>query len=248
MSCTKHNTVITLTIIPIIILSILTIPGELSGDNIYIPADYADIQSAIDASVTGDIIILTAGTYSGINNRDLDFAGKAITLQSSDPDDPNTVAATIIDCSGTSETNHRGFLFSSSEDYQTVLNGIKIINGYSNSGAAIYCQGSSPTIKNCIIADSTTLGSGGGISCSSDADAIIFNCTITGNTAINYDGGGIACSGSDPNITSCTITDNTAEQYGGGIYFDNASEPYLNAVELSNNTAGDNGGGIFSME
>ncbi len=56
------------------------------------------IQEAIDAAVNSDEVIILPGTYTGDGNRDIDFAGKAIVVTGSDPNDPNTVAATVIDC------------------------------------------------------------------------------------------------------------------------------------------------------
>ena len=45
---------------------------------ISVPMDYSTIQEAIDAVVDGDLILVAAGTY--VEN--IDFLGKAITLQS----------------------------------------------------------------------------------------------------------------------------------------------------------------------
>ena len=56
-------------------------------------ADYATIQAAIAAADDGDCITVEPGTY--VEN--IDFLGKAITVQSTDPLDPMIVASTIID-------------------------------------------------------------------------------------------------------------------------------------------------------
>ena len=63
-----------------------------------VPSEYATIQAAINASSNGDVVIIAPGTYTGDGNRDIDFLGKAITVRSTDPDDPSVVAATVIDC------------------------------------------------------------------------------------------------------------------------------------------------------
>ncbi|UCD29284.1 MAG: hypothetical protein JSV03_02045, partial [Planctomycetota bacterium] len=51
------------------------------GATIYIdddgPADFNNIQAAIDAAGNGDTIVVGDGTYTGDGNRDIDFKGKA---------------------------------------------------------------------------------------------------------------------------------------------------------------------------
>ncbi|MHC4488743.1 MAG: right-handed parallel beta-helix repeat-containing protein [Planctomycetota bacterium] len=147
-----------------------------AGRTIYVdddgPADFDNIQAAIDDSSHGDTIIVSPGTYTGEGNRDIDFLGKAITVRSIDPNDPNIVAATIIDCNGTREEPHRGFYFNAGEEANSVLAGLTITNGFSDYGGGICCEASRPTIINCtLVANSALLGvyssfnRGGGITC-----------------------------------------------------------------------------------
>ncbi|MBN2588373.1 MAG: hypothetical protein JXA96_00805, partial [Sedimentisphaerales bacterium] len=46
------------------------------------PADFNNIQAAIDDANDGDIVLVAPGTYTGEGNRDIDFMGKAITVKS----------------------------------------------------------------------------------------------------------------------------------------------------------------------
>ncbi len=55
------------------------------------------IQEAIDTSLEGDIVEIQAGIYTGPGNYDLDPGGKGITIRSTNPQDANIVANTIID-------------------------------------------------------------------------------------------------------------------------------------------------------
>jgi len=226
--------------------------------NRLIPDEYATIQAAIDECVDGDVVIVAPGTYTGPGNRDIDFLGKAITVRSIDPNDPNVVAATIIDCEGSEAKRHRGFKFHSEEGLDSVLCGITIINGYGpkeqigsytrSHGGAIFCNNSSPTIKNCIISGNWADYDGGGIFCFDHSSPTISNCIIRENSA-GYNGGGLYCSYSSPPIHRCTIADNSALRCGGGIYFWHSSSTISYSIISHNSTClvpgGLGGGGIY---
>ena len=69
--------------------------------NITQSTGYSAIQDAINDANDGNIIGVSEGTYSeGTGYASIVFNGKAITLRSTDPNDPNVVANTIIDANG----------------------------------------------------------------------------------------------------------------------------------------------------
>ncbi|MHC4791330.1 MAG: right-handed parallel beta-helix repeat-containing protein [Planctomycetota bacterium] len=234
--------------------------GMANGKTITVRADgtgdYPTIQEAIDDSNDGDIIEVQPGTYTGDGNRDIDFLGKAIIVRSTDPNDPNIVASTVIDCNGSSKNIHRGFYFHNYENPTSILSGITIINGYCRTwynykgkGGGIYCRWSSPTILNCTIRDCTATEDGGGICCESRSNSIIANCTITGNTAKS--GGGVCCDyRSNALIDNCVISGNTAEGsscgFGGGICSLH-SDPIVTNCLIEHNRTDCYGAGIYSM-
>ena len=102
----------------------MLIAFTVHGTVIHIPADYRDIQSGIDAAVSGDTILIAPGTYTGTGNRDISYFGKSILVTSDQG--PETC---VLDCQGSEEDPHRGFTFENSEGKGAVLEGITIRNG-----------------------------------------------------------------------------------------------------------------------
>jgi hypothetical protein len=187
------------------------------------PADFNNIQAAINAAGNMDIVVVSPGTYTGTGNRDIDFLGKAITVRSTDPNDLTIVAATIIDCNGTPEDPHRGFHFHSGEDADSLIVGLTIMQGHTDYGGGILCFDSSPTISHCVIRDNSTYSAwghaGGGIYCDSSGSPAhrsptITRCILRRNTA--YFGGGMYNVQSSPALTNCIIADNQTWSSGAG--------------------------------
>ena len=203
----------------------------------YVPEEHATIQAAIDFCVDGDTVVVARdddNAYSGLGNSNINFKGKAITVQSTDPDDPDVVNNTVIDCMGSAST--RGFVFQTGETGESKLAGLKITGGNHFSGGAISCSnGSSPSISNCVLtANSAMLG--GAIECgNSNSQPRITGCTITANSAV-IGGGAIYCTGSSPTIESCIIAGNYASR-GGAIYAENSGQPVIVNCTISANAA-----------
>lgn len=219
--------------------------GQAQGKTISVdddgPADFDNIQAAINAANDGDTVLVADGTYTGPGDRDIDFIGKAITVRSQ-----NGPENCIIDCEGI----RRGFYFHSDEDTNSILDGLTITNGYASnfypqqaewSGGGILCRGGSPTIRNCILTGNTTHnGTGGGIRASG---GIISNCLIRENYAIGLGqfgpgGGGISCGGNTI-VSNCIISGNTAVSSGGGIRCTGSNVRIINCTIVGNS-----GGGI----
>jgi parallel beta-helix repeat protein len=179
---------------------ILAVP--VSGRNIYVDpngsSDFTTIHAAIDDANDGDEIKVAPGTYYEAIN----FNGKAIELRSSNPNDPNIVAATVIDGTG----NYHVVQCVSGEDANTILEGFTITGGNANGdiflqkyGGGMFNNGSSPTITNCI---------------------------FSGNMASVYGGGMYNWINSNPTVANCTFSGNTSSEYGGGMYNSSSSPTF----------------------
>ena len=201
------------------------------------------IQEAIDAAHGGDVgdtVIVLDGIYTGNGNRDIDFYGKAITVKSQ-----NGPKTCIIDCNGTEAESHRGFLFYSGEDANSIVDGFTIAHGWAFEGGGIYCEGTSPTIVNCLFSGNAA-SFGGGILLLFNNNTTLTNCTFIGNSA-EVDGGGMFnVNESCPILTNCTFIGNSAEAgNGGGMYNLIWSYPMLTNCIFSGNSAED-GRGIYN--
>jgi parallel beta-helix repeat protein len=197
-------------------------------------ADYTTIQAAIDAAGNGDTIIVCPGTYY----ENIEFDGKNITVQSSNPSSPSIVATTVIDGGKSGSVVRFVNGDTSTLEGFTVRNGNLVKFGY---GGGIYVEQSSPTISGNSITGNTGIDDGGGIYMSYSSPNITDN-TITGNTA--NDGGGIYMHSSSPNITDNTITGNTANDDGGGIFVFSSSPAIIDNT-ITGNMGTDDGGGIY---
>ncbi|HVP09555.1 MAG TPA: right-handed parallel beta-helix repeat-containing protein [Phycisphaerae bacterium] len=204
-----------------------------------VPSEYATIQAAINAAQPGEQVVVADGVYTGAGNKDLNFAGKAIAVRSASGDP----AACIIDCQG----GGRGFYFWNGETAASVVDGFTIRNGYAGSSGGVYCNGSSPTVTNCVISGNTSTTGGGGVFCTSHASPTLMNCTISGNTTPSSSscGGVQAASQSNPTLINCAISGNTGGQ--AGIYCNGFCSMTLTNCTIRGNT-GVNGGGVACYE
>ena len=228
---------------------ILITGSFIMADTIYVPDEQPTIQEAINVSSDGDSILVSPGFYP----ESINFEGKAILVSSLYliENDSLLIGATIIDA----QENGSVVTFSNSETDQSILQGFTIQNGTGNDedpddngsfytyGGGIYCEGSDPVIRDCIIQDNiANEGGGGGIFCY-NASPRFYGCIINGNETDDVGGGLYSRVSSSPEFYDCTFFENIAE-YGAGCYLRNESSPIMQNVIFNQNTANNSGGGI----
>ena len=169
---------------------------------------YPTIQDAIDYAQAGDVVEILKGIYHGYG-KTLNMKG-GITVKSINPDDPDTIAETILD-------NFKVEFF----NIQTasVLSGITI----QNTSTGIRCYRSSPTISKCIVQNNYSSN----IYCNTCSPVII-------NNIINNGQNGIDAYRSSPIIRNNIIMYNgdSDRDYTAGIYLRKPGT----SIEISNNT------------
>ncbi len=144
-----------------------------------------EIHAAIMEAYDGDEIIVLPGTH----RKGFSFSGRAVTVRSLDPASPDVVASTIIRTSSGPAVK-----FEWGEGTDTILAGLTVESG---SDCAIFCENSSPLIRNNVI----TCATGNGISSEGGSPEIRDN-TITACSSP------IACDESSPLIIGNNIVDN----------------------------------------
>ncbi len=96
---------------------------SVEAGNVRVPQDYPTIQAAINAAVSGDVVLISPGTY----NENLVISGKTITLASlfSTTGDRQYIDSTIIN------GQSGGFVIqvNSSAGPATTIQGLTIVNG-----------------------------------------------------------------------------------------------------------------------
>ena len=193
-----------------------------------VPSQYGSIEDAIDASVDGDTIIVEVGTY----NENLDFRGRSITLTSTDPNDPNVVAGTIVDGNGLIAT----ITFPDSEDANCVLTGFTITGAEtSDKGGGVRCSSGNITFSKCVFRNNTAQD-GGGIF-NDIADLIITKCMFIENTSLHNFGGGIYNYKGQLTVTDCIFIGNSALEEGGGLASDHLKSPIVTNCIFIDNSA-----------
>ncbi len=169
--------------------------------------DFPTIQDAVDASVAGDVVELTAGVFVGPGNRGVEVPARRITIrsQSGDPDQ------CVIDC----EESAPGIAVL--PVFGTVIEGITIARGRVTMGEAgglsITWGPTGITVRDCVF-QSNSAAAGGAVG--DGASSTFVRCRFIENRAT--DGGAFTTNASNsPSFEDCMFIDNSASRFGGAV-------------------------------
>lgn len=209
---------------------------------------FDSIQEAINAASGGDTVVVHPGRY--VEN--INFNGKAITVQSEDPTVWSTVEATVIDGNNAGPTVR----FTNGEGTGSKIKGFTITGGLGNdtidtAGGGISCSGSSPEIAHNLIVSNNASYHAGGISIYSAAGGpggqipVVEKNIVTDNDGhwggglyYNFGAGAIS-------IANNVFARNTA-QSGAGLYIDHPRATFIvKHCTVVSNTAAVNTDGIY---
>ena len=208
--------------------------------------DVPTIADAIRIAAAGSVIQLEDGIYRGPGNRDLEFNHTPLTLRSIS----GNPQACVIDCGGSLGESHRGIWIRWLEDTQSLVTGIKFINGYAGwemyphleGGAIKVDTGASLRISNCVFENCVATNSGGAV----DAGGLrveIEDCIFRRNRSRGYGGGALA-GGGDFLIRNCLFEKNTSKVEAGGVWVTNGTLEMEDCLFLGNRSAF--GGGMVA--
>jgi hypothetical protein len=219
-------------------VSLASMACAVPAATIRVPDDVATIQGAIASAHAGDTVLVSPGTY----DENIDFLGKAITVQSA-----NGPAATIIDAGQRDSV----VVFHASEGRHSVLKGFTLRNGnaaqYPLNGGGVNAVQTSPTIEgNWITGNSACDGNGVGLYFSG---ALVKNNRIYGNHQNGCGGGtlggGIYIGGTGgAEVVGNVIENNQTDMAGGGIGMNATGTVQVKRNIVRANSAGNWGGGV----
>ncbi len=219
-----------------------------------VPDDFQSIQSAIDASEGGDIVLVAPGVYREV----IDFGGKSIVVRSAEGPDRTVLEKPFEVGNGIpgGQPSSPVVVFESGEGRTALLEGFTITKGTGRFSSLWACDcdgyqlgggllivGASPTIRDCIVRENvcfTYFSRGGGVYTDGGAPRFERCRFIQNGAGGGYGRGGGAWIGGDAEFFDCEFRLNSSNSYhfgfGGGVWVEWGS-PRLDSVRIVRNSA-----------
>lgn len=195
--------------------------------------DFTDPAAAVSTAVTGDIVLIAAGTYP--LNASLQVYGQAITVRGAV--DAQGRPATVLDGQGT-----RVVLSMASIIGQPTFENLAFANGRSDYGGGVFVSGASPVFRNCHFRNNVANWNGGALF-NSSASPTLIDCELTGNTAgnaqfpSNGSSGAVSVNSGTTTMIGCTVRENSTDGYGGAFVLASSSTLVLQSTRVCSNSA-----------
>lgn len=221
--------------------------------------DYATIQEAVDAAVSGDTLHVSAEIFTGASAT-VNITNKSLIINGGYADNCSTYVETyksILDAQGEGDSV---FEITDTNGGLTVyISGFSLINGeddFDNGGGIEFSGNASEPII-AILSDveikDNDSSYGGGIHMT-DTDLLLIGDTKIYSNQGLLDGGGIYCEDGDITLSNADIGvafGNLAGFNGGGLFLDNCDltlkgETGINSSYVRINESGKKGGGIYA--
>ena len=172
-----------------------------------VPSQYSTIQAAVNASVNGDRVRISTGTY----NESVALLGKSIELA------PATAKSQVI---LRAPANQRALRFVAGETQTCVVRGIRLIGALATGefGGGILVDGASPRIEQCTVDGITWSAAAGWWRGAVDvvSGAPVFAACIFENNGIiestGGDGGALLVRGGSVRVEACVFRNNPFRQ------------------------------------
>ena len=225
----------------------------------------ADPQAMINASVSGDEVWVSAGTY--LPTRDIagsispadartktflmksgvavygGFAGTETLLSQQN----TTANVTILsgDFSNNDVVTGAGATLSLTNNTENAYHVVTVNNPVAATRLdGFTVKGGNADLNTIFLGFTGANRNGGGIfNNNGGTNFTLISCTLANNNADNLGGGMYNIANASPNIINCTFTNNNAVNYGGGIFNFNANPNITNCI-ITNNNSSFLGGGI----
>jgi len=207
--------------------------GNNNNDGLTIATALKTIAEGLNKSSNRDTLELVAGTYDGVNNRNLNMQGMTRIIRST-----AGAATTIIDCQNLGPA----FVFNNDENDSVHISGLTIINGSASNGGAVSITGADPVFENMIFRDNSGTGNGGAIYLN-DSESSFTNCVFDGNHSA--DGGAIYMDGGAALMDHCTFINNTSDDTTG-VSIASGTLEILNSIYWGNHDIDENASVAFS--
>ncbi len=198
-----------------------------------VPDDFPALQDALDASVSGDTVVVAAGTFAGSFRigAGVTLRGAGAALTSLDGGD----VARVLDAAAAPPAP------------PTRVEDLSLIHGSAGFGALLRVAAGGGAALNRV---QLTLGSaavaGGGLYADQGSSVTLANCEVMNCSAGR--GGGLAALGAELQLTACQVHDNQATAEGGGLALMAGAHATWVAGESRDNRALTDGGALAVLE